>query len=490
MSLEAARDILGRKLCKQQWLQPLSFADDVLTIGHPQPELARSLRDSILQRIPHAAIKIEVRPNEEIARSLDGAWPDDTESNFPPDMAEAFETALDESSEELILAPNPLGDKAVAGSLYIITANARRVLRTYNRDEFESLRVTIAQRAFSLDDPQKKMRGHLAEVIDGRNLFMRALSVPAATRDNRDTAHTQLRLLRPYYLLPNLSRFGFDERSLDLLLTYAGRAATNVVIAAPPGNGKTSLALRVILNFPYETQNGFTIEYPVEVFMPSGITQKLITKDFSRDDAVEQVLGMSPSWVFIGESIEDSTAQLTAKVMATGIPTLTSNHAKDALSIPERMIRQGVPTDAAARANLLVATRLLPELCPECRRKAAPSEQLQRLLTESGIAGADLWTRGKKPDCSRCKGTGTIGRRGVGEVFVVDERARRLIERNELEAFRTYMTSHGLPSMKDLALRRLAEGKLDERDFFANIPVNANAGAHAPTTIPVLETVA
>ena len=485
MSIAAARDILGQKLCAQHFLKPISFESEVLTIGHPQSELSKELRETILQRIPHSAIKVQVTPNEDIEKSLDGAWPASTESNFSPEVAKAFETALDEASEELTLAPNPLGENETGGTLRLTTSNQRRIVKQYTVDEFEGVRVTLAQRAFAIDDPDKKQRGHLSEIVDGRHVFMRVLGSPAGVLDGRNTAHTQLRVLRPYYLLPGLQAFGFAEMSMDLLLTYSGRAATHVVIAAPPGNGKTSLAYRLILNFPFEEQNGFTIEWPIEVFLPDGITQKRITKDFTREDAVEQILGMSPSWVFVGESLDDSTAQLTAKVMATGIPTLTSNHAEDGLGIPERMIKQGVRPDAAARANLLVATRLLPELCPECRvRPKSISKQMQDLLETDKLSQADVFTRGTQKGCTRCKDRRTIGRRGVGEVFVVDEAGKRLIEQNDMDKFRKYMASFNLPTMRGLALKRLAEGLLDERDFFANIPVGAQALPQSPTALP------
>jgi type II secretory ATPase GspE/PulE/Tfp pilus assembly ATPase PilB-like protein len=61
--------------------------------------------------------------------------------------------------------------------------------------------------------------------------------------------------------------------------------------------------------------------------------------------------------------------------------------------------------------------------------------------------------------CPTCSGTGYHGRTGIYELFTVDEEIRRLVaERASLDALRAAATAHGMTTLRDDGMTKVAAG--------------------------------
>jgi type II secretory ATPase GspE/PulE/Tfp pilus assembly ATPase PilB-like protein len=470
MSQQAARDLLGKNLCVTERLAPVSFENEVLTVGCINGELEPRIKVLIEQRSSGSTVKPVAMPSAWIQEDA-SLWPADT-ANSPHDFEAALREALDTTSEEIFLNPNPLYDTELGGSLDIVTAGIRRKFRDLSTEIYDNVRHTLTADACGRDLVTRHQRGRLSQVVDGRHVFMRVITSPMNVITSKDTTQMHFRILRPYYLLPNLSRFGFTDSQLETILTHISRAGTNTAIVAPPGNGKTSFAYRIITNFNLPELRGFSIEYPTEIIIPD-LSQVRLRPEFEYGlaEATEDILGKSPSFVFFGEALNDEGMGFIARCMSSGIPTIFTGHTEDAAMVPYRCVRLGADVDAAASLTLLIAIRLVPVLCEHCKRDMSPSKtMLQVLAAFPKYSGGSYFRRGNRP-CDHCRGTGASGRTGVGEVFVVDEHAQRLIRRSAWNELRTYLHTQESPTMIEHALERYANGLLDEKDFLANLPI-------------------
>jgi len=95
----------------------------------------------------------------------------------------------------------------------------------------------------------------------------------------------------------------------------------------------------------------------------------------------------------------------------------------------------------------VIAQRLVRRLCGHCRAPAGG-------------------TRFKAAGCERCNGTGYRSRLAVGEVLVVDDHLRTLIDEQAGEAvIRRSLLKRGFQPMRSWALRLVDAGVTDEAEL-------------------------
>ncbi|WP_457653669.1 GspE/PulE family protein, partial [Rhodocaloribacter sp.] len=143
----------------------------------------------------------------------------------------------------------------------------------------------------------------------------------------------------------------------------------------------------------------------------------------------------------------------------TGHLTFSTLHTNDAPSAVSRLYKMGVePFLIAYAINLVVAQRLIRNLCPECKKvDEDPDRVMLRQLgfEEKEIEQTVFYTEGEDHSCPVCKGSGYKGRRAICETLYFTREIRHLIveagEKIDEEQLRAQAIEDGMLTLQDSA---------------------------------------
>ncbi len=225
-------------------------------------------------------------------------------------------------------------------------------------------------------------------------------------------------------LIQNTSSFtleslGMPKDMLERFRKLIHRPSGMVLVTGPTGSGKTT-TLYAALNELNSTANKIiTVEDPVEYRLP-GINQVQVNEkidlDFSK--VLRSTLRQDPDIILIGEMRDQETAQIGLRAAMTGHLVLSTLHTNDAISSPIRMIDMGAPRYMVAMSiAAVIAQRLVRLICESCAEQhtLTPAEHAWLHQELGQDADKHLYVHGK--GCSKCNGTGYIGRVGVYELL-------------------------------------------------------------------------
>lgn len=238
-----------------------------------------------------------------------------------------------------------------------------------------------------------------------------------------------MRLLHRSESFLNLANLGMQPTELSRYLTGIKHSNGIILITGPTGSGKTSTLYATLNRLNKPDVNISTVEDPVEYNL-EGINQvqvhESIGLDFSR--VLRAFLRQDPNIIMVGEIRDQETAEIAVRIALAGrlvFSTLHTNSAWDAIG---RLIDLGLePYLLAATIRMLVAQRLLRELCPACRK---PSSSMDYPKVQVAFG---LETHFVPEGCSACHYTGYAGRVAVYEVIPIDKVLSQRIKTMELD---------------------------------------------------------
>jgi general secretion pathway protein E len=199
-----------------------------------------------------------------------------------------------------------------------------------------------------------------------------------------------------------------------------------VLVCGPTGSGKTASLYAALRSIDSGERNVVTIEDPVEIQI-EGITQMPVNEEQGNTfpALLRSVLRQDPDVVLVGEVRDGETAKTAMQAAMTGHLVFSTIHSRDTISAIFRLQDLGIePYLISSGLHILLAQRLIRQLCPYCKVGLRPTpEQAAVLEPVAGKVGRIFRSQG----CARCLGTGFAGRRGVFEVLVVTEAIREAI---------------------------------------------------------------
>jgi len=424
-------------LAQKLGLLPLALVDGHLlaaTDNPGNPELAQQVA-----RFCSHPLKLLVAPASRLQRQIQRAYylvehpiEEEVERSVATIMAGReysserlfdllLSTAIDLRASDLHLSPTP---------------NASLV--SYRVDGVLQLRYALPPQAHVRLVSTCKVRAgiDIADTLrphDGRMRFafldgkfdLRISTMPSALGEN-----LVVRFLSGGGELISLTDAGFSAPQQELLRRMTERPHGTILVTGPTGSGKTTTLYALMRRINTMEKNVLTIEDPVEYEMPlvrqvemndkAGITFASAIRGFLRQD---------PDVMLVGEIRDPETAALAMRAAQTGHLVFSSLHTNDALSAVVRLRDLGVQ-DYILSASLigLVGQRLLRRLCPHCKQPAAAASQAEpdQAPQWQGLALSGLY---QHVGCAHCRHTGYSGRQAVGEVLLVDEALRQMIDR-------------------------------------------------------------
>ena len=296
--------------------------------------------------------------------------------------------------------------------------------------------------------------GRIQITVGGKDLDLRVSSVP--------TNHGEsivMRILDKSNLALGLPQLGFltdDQSTFERLIKLPDGV---VLVTGPTGSGKTTTLYACLGQINTPDKKLITVEDPVEYQM-SGINQVQVNKDVGLDfsAALRSILRQAPNIVMIGEIRDAETADIAMEAALTGHLVFSTLHTNDAPSAVTRLLDIGVkPFLVASALRAAMAQRLVRAICEKCKESYTPTEREMKMLGSMSKTVPERMYHGV--GCDKCGRSGYKGRKGIFEIFKVDDTIQRLIfDHAPATLLRQRAREMGMRTLREDGMLKVASG--------------------------------
>jgi len=264
----------------------------------------------------------------------------------------------------------------------------------------------------------------------GTHLTLRVSTLPVKGGEK-----AVVRILDPDKAPGSLRHLGLAARDLERVRGMMRDGQGVILAAGPTGSGKSSTLFGALGELDREGRNLVTLEDPVE-YRLKGANQVQVNPKagLTFPTALRSVLRQDPDVIMVGEIRDRETAEIAMAAAVTGHLVLSTIHTVDAPGAITRLLNMGVPPYLVAGGLAgVVAQRLVRRVCMRCGGRDAKG-------------------------CDACL-DGYRGRTGVFQVLVMTDALRESVAGGgSLRTFRIVAREGGMLSLKEDALRKVAEG--------------------------------
>lgn len=300
-----------------------------------------------------------------------------------------------------------------------------------------------------LNITDKPQDGRFTIQIDEALIEIRTSTLPSEYGES-----IVMRILNPKNLL-GLETLGLREDLYNIFEGQIKKPNGMIIVTGPTGSGKTTTLYAFLLKIQNPEIKIITIEDPIEYHI-QGIsqTQAEPEKGYSFAEGLRSIVRQDPDVILVGEVRDLETAKIALQAALTGHLVLSTLHTNDAAGTVPRLTDLGAETSSIASAlKMVIGQRLARKVCKKCSTMVKPSAA-DLAEIKSGLKG--LSKEIKLPDlgkiktakikeggCHDCNFTGYKGRKGLFEVFLVDDEMEKFILKNP-----------PVSQIKDLAIKK------------------------------------
>ncbi len=263
------------------------------------------------------------------------------------------------------------------------------------------------------------------------SLNMRLETIPSL--HGQDVVIRLFNLSLKYLTLENLQ---LSQKQMDTLIRATSHPRGLVLSVGPTGSGKTSTLYSVMHRLNTEERKIVTLEDPIEYEL-EGISQVPVLSADSQlfIEKLRAVLREDPNIIMIGEIRDADTARTALQAALTGHLVLSTFHAATgAAAITRLMDMIGQNPLLASALRLIMAQRLVRQLCTNCKEAYKPSkEELLQIKTafhdvaEGTAPNLENLKLYKAVGCDQCHHFGYKGRLSVMEQLDMTPKIEELI---------------------------------------------------------------
>ncbi|MFA7172135.1 MAG: ATPase, T2SS/T4P/T4SS family [Kiritimatiellia bacterium] len=474
----AVKDTIPGDVARKYGVVPVYCTEDTITVALGDP-MGYDTVDS-LRYVLNKNIEAVIAPASEVKSALEKLYPEDFESKFGfggEDLDIEQKLALDETDPDAGDSDAPVIRLV---SLIIMEACKMRASDIHLEPLERTFRVRyrIDGVLREMDTPPKRLQaailsrvkimsnmkisekrvpqdGRIQVKVQGRELDLRVSAVP--------TNHGEsivMRILDKENLSLGLPQLGFlsdDQNKFERLINLPDGV---LLVTGPTGSGKTTTLYACLGQINLPDRKIITVEDPVEYQM-EGINQVQVNRDVGLDfsAALRSILRQAPNIVMIGEIRDAETADIAMEAALTGHLVFSTLHTNDAPSAVTRLLDIGVkPFLVASAIRAAMAQRLVRAICDKCRADYTPTEREIKML---GAMGQRITTgkvfKGK--GCSACSQSGYKGRKGIFEIFLMDDTIQRLIfDQAPASVLRARAREMGMRTLREDGMLKVASG--------------------------------
>ena len=258
-----------------------------------------------------------------------------------------------------------------------------------------------------------------------------------------------------------LEEIGFGPELLKTFRSLIGISHGIVLITGPTGSGKTTTLYAALNELNCQERNILTVEDPVEYQLP-GIGQMQVRPkiDLTFANCLRHILRQDPDIIMIGEIRDRETAEIAIQAVPDRPPRAQhaaherrrlGRHAADRhgdRAVPDLLDRRGRDGAAPGAGDL-----------PRLQAAVQPAgwHGLLERAAAGGRRASSSSTRAA--GCEKCLETGYLGRTGIFELLLVDDRIRNMIvRRQEAHLIKQAAVEKGMTTLRQDGLRRALAG--------------------------------
>ncbi len=290
----------------------------------------------------------------------------------------------------------------------------------------------------------------------GDEVDLRLASIPTLHGEN-----ISIRILEVSPLPPKLESLGLNGSSLQRFEEAMRRPEGGILICGPTGCGKSTTLYTTLELVKSPESKIYTVEDPIERKL-DGVMQSEVKAAIGLDFAglLRTLLRSDPDVIMVGEIRDVETAKMAAEAAMTGHLVFSTLHTRDAASAVHRLVEMGLPPYLVSAAfTCVVSQRLVRRLCPHCRKP-----RTVRASTWEKFGVGEAPHRQMKiyepAGCTRCFGTGYLGRVGLYEVLDMDEEMGDMIDQGlPVRELRAAARARGVESVREDGVRKILSGE-------------------------------
>jgi len=295
-----------------------------------------------------------------------------------------------------------------------------------NIRQFHSAIVSRIKIMANLDITEKRLPqdGRMKVRVGENELDLRISILPTQFGEAVD-----IRLLSRRDMFLGLGKLGLLPQDINILESMIKNPHGILLVTGPTGSGKTTTLYACLAKINDSEKKIITIEDPIE-YQLRGITQiqvfPKIGLTFSR--GLRSMLRHDPDIMMVGEIRDLETAEIAIRVALTGHLVFSTVHTNDAASSITRLVNMGIePYLISSSVICIIAQRLVRLVCPYCKTEVGIAEDVVRQFDPTPDSSFSKAVEGK--GCEACRFTGYLGRTGIYEILIMNERVAESIDR-------------------------------------------------------------
>ena len=316
-------------------------------------------------------------------------------------------------------------------------------------------RLKVMSGAMSIAEKRLPQDGRIQMRIAGKSVDLRVSTVPSNHGES-----VVMRILDKSALTLGLPTLGFlsdDEATFKEMLALPDGI---LLVTGPTGSGKTTTLYACLNEINRPDKKIITVEDPVE-YQLAGINQVMVKTDIGMTfaAALRSMLRQAPNIIMVGEIRDKETATIAMNASLTGHLVFSTLHTNDSTSTVARLADMGIKRFLIASAvRAVLAQRLVRHLCPDCKAPMPLTEREMRILGMGGDRASTADILGPV-GCEKCRGGGYKGRKGIFEIFKVDDEVRNMIN-DDLSSpeLRKRARELGMRTMREDGIRKVLGG--------------------------------
>jgi len=339
--------------------------------------------------------------------------------------------------------------------------------------EMESPPVNLAPAVISrikiiskLDIAEKRVPqdGRLKMRILGKEIDFRISTVPTLYGES-----VVLRLLdKESISLISMSNLGLSPKLEKDLTEMISQPHGIILVSGPTGSGKTTTLYAALNLLNDEKKKILTIENPVE-YQLEGVNQIHVNSKVGLTFAsgLKTLMRQDPDIIMVGEIRDAETAEVSIQASLTGHIVFSTVHTNDAPGAVNRLLDMGIE-DYLLVSTLqgVLAQRLVRVICPECKVSYEPDygfhKHIYKMVDDPTQA---RFYRGE--GCKLCGETGYKGRKGIYELFRLDDEVRALImKRPDVGEIRALARKKGMRTLREDGWKKVLDGVTTVEELF------------------------
>ena len=287
-----------------------------------------------------------------------------------------------------------------------------------------------------IDENRIPQDGRFRTILSGRDIDFRVATFPTPVGEK-----VVIRVLDPLVGLRGLEELGISGQNFEIIKEGIKKPYGMILLTGPTGSGKTTTLYAMMQILNNDRVNIVSLEDPVEYFI-DGLNQSQVKPEIGYDFAsgLRQILRQDPDVIMVGEIRDDETAGLAVHAALTGHIVLSTLHTNNSIGVIPRLIDLKVHGFLLPSSlNLMVAQRLIPKICDNCKKPEKALEEISRIiekeiakipkevLAKSKVDVSKPYKVYKAPGCEACKGKGIIGRVAIFEILKMTPELEQII---------------------------------------------------------------